>query len=136
MIRDDIFVKGANCETLEAFASRICSDYGLQSPEIRFSDSVAGGKYARIRVLGTILTFFETDDPRFLDFDYCIALSAHSKMNGLPDVDFGGLADRMCWAFALDGLQVVRTPAAGKIGGTIYRYSVDDNNRVSIASQS
>jgi hypothetical protein len=118
----NLFVKTHAQYDLRSFAAAVFGLLNVASPSTRESENYADGEYVIGQVLGVAVKIAVADDSEFPDYQFWINFKPSKAWVEEPSW-FDGLADLVAKQLALDGHDVARALAFGKVGGAKVLYS-------------
>lgn len=118
----NLFIRTDKQRDLRSFAAAIFDTLNVKGGSIRESENYATGEYITAQVLGVAMKVAVADESEFPDYQFWINFKAHKAWTEEP-ASFDGLADVIAKHLALEGYEVARALAYGKVGGANVLYT-------------
>ena len=134
----NLFVRTDKQYDLRSFAAAVFDSLSAVGDCVRESGNYVTGEYITASALGITMKVAVADDSEFPDYQFWINFTANKAWPENPS-SFDGIADVVAKILALEGYEVARALAYGKIGGARILYTRkaltgDVRNRLTIRS--
>ena len=117
----NLFIRTDKHRELQSFAAAVFDLLKVGSASTRESENYATGEYITAQILGLTMKVAVADESEFPDYQFWINFKAH-KAWAEESASFDGLADVVAKHLALEGYEVARALAYGKVGGAKVLY--------------
>ena len=118
----NLFIRTSSNTDLRSFAAAVFSLLNVANASTRESENYAHGEYVTSQVLGLTVKVARADDSEFPDYQFWLNFKpTDAWVEESSSLD--GLADVVAKRLALEGYEVARALAFGKIGGAKILYT-------------
>jgi hypothetical protein len=118
----NLFIRTPNNIDLRSFAATVFSLLNVANASTRESENYADGEYVTGQVLGLMVKVAIADDSEFPDYQFWLNFKPINAW-GEESSSFDGLADVVAKRLALEGYEVARALAFGRVGGATMLYT-------------